>query len=60
MHGSVIFYIPLAYSQLGGLEDYALQRAMFCCCFLPASLAKSSNKKIALWRAQPSKPPNRE
>src|SRR4051812_38897226 len=40
-----IHIILLAYSRLGGLECAALQRAIFCCCFLPDSLAKSSNKK---------------
>jgi hypothetical protein len=44
MYGSILL-ILLANSQQGGFAGKALQEHSLCCSFLPAELAKTSNKK---------------
>jgi hypothetical protein len=49
--------ILLANCQKGGLEGFALQETFLCCFFLPAKLAKRSNKKEAFESLRPPQPP---
>jgi hypothetical protein len=51
---ALLIVILLTYSRLGGLDGFALSKERsFYCCFLLASLAKSSNKRTIFGGLRP-------
>src|SRR5690349_7254833 len=53
LEDSFILNILLANYQKGGLEGEALQETFLCCFFLPAKLAKRSNKEDVFGSLRP-------